>query len=80
MQAKGEMAFIYAVKVLGIIFVPIVFVVSLNRKAVKKMPCDVLRCVNNADGYCMCSSYVEIDETGCCREINIKGGEENAAD
>lgn len=44
------------------------------------MLCDVLRCVNNADGYCMYSSYVEIDETGCCREINIEDGEENEAD
>lgn len=41
------------------------------------MLCDMLRCVNNAEGYCMCSSYVEIDETGCCREIYIKSMEEN---
>lgn len=41
------------------------------------MLCDVLSCVNNVDGYCMCSSYVEIDETGECKEINIKEGRVN---
>lgn len=41
------------------------------------MLCDMLRCVNNEDGYCMCSSYVEIDETGACKEINLKEGDYN---
>lgn len=41
------------------------------------MRCDVLRCVSNDDGYCLCDSYVEIDENGCCSEMNIKGGEKN---
>lgn len=42
------------------------------------MLCNVFRCGNNTDWYCMCSSYVEIDENGCCSKMNIKGGEEDA--
>ena len=30
------------------------------------MRCRVLKCIENESGYCLCSSYVEIDENGEC--------------
>lgn len=36
------------------------------------MHCAVLNCIENENGYCMCSSYVEIDADGCCTETRIK--------
>ena len=35
------------------------------------MRCAVLKCRENENGYCLSSSYVQIDETGCCSEICI---------
>jgi hypothetical protein len=35
------------------------------------MRCAVLNCKENENGYCTCSSYVEIDETGSCTEMFI---------
>lgn len=34
--------------------------------------CRVRNCIENDNGYCMCSSYVEIDEDGTCSEITTK--------
>lgn len=35
------------------------------------MRCAVLKCKENQNGYCSCSSYVEIDESGSCSEMLI---------
>ena len=35
------------------------------------MRCAVLDCINNENGYCLDSSYVEIDENGCCDEMLV---------
>jgi hypothetical protein len=36
-----------------------------------KMRCRVLKCYENEDGCCMCSSYVEIDENGQCDRMYV---------
>ena len=35
------------------------------------MRCAVLKCRENENGYCLSSSYVQIDETGSCSEMFI---------
>ena len=35
------------------------------------MRCSCLKCVHNTDGYCECSSYIEIDENGECDSMWI---------
>jgi hypothetical protein len=35
------------------------------------MRCAVLNCRENENGYCLSSSYVQIDETGSCSEMFI---------
>lgn len=35
------------------------------------MRCRVLKCYENEDGCCMCSSYVEIDENGQCDRMYV---------
>lgn len=36
------------------------------------MRCRVLKCRENEDGCCMCSSYVEIDENGQCDCMRVR--------
>lgn len=43
------------------------------------MRCCVLKCHENEDGYCMCSSYVEINENGQCKSMRVRH-EENEED
>ena len=33
------------------------------------MRCHCLKCVHNIDGFCECSSYIEIDKNGKCDSI-----------
>ena len=40
------------------------------------MRCGVLNCIENENGYCMASSYVGIDNNGCCDSIRIVTKEE----
>ena len=35
------------------------------------MRCGVLNCIENENGYCTASSYVGIDNNGCCDSIRI---------
>lgn len=44
------------------------------------MRCEAYGCRNNDGGYCMCASYVVIEEDGTCSEIDakIEEGEEDA--
>ena len=39
------------------------------------MRCAVLNCKENENGYCSCSSYVEIEEDGSCSEMFVIEGE-----
>lgn len=41
------------------------------------MRCRVLNCKENENGYCTCSSYVEIDEDGYCDSMFIPGEPED---
>lgn len=36
------------------------------------MRCEVYECRNNADGYCMCASYVTIEKDGTCSELSLR--------
>jgi hypothetical protein len=36
------------------------------------MRCRVVKCNENEDGCCMCSSYVEIDENGQCDHMWVR--------
>lgn len=48
------------------------------------MRCEVLNCIENENGYCMCSSYVGIDNNGRCDTMRIvikdEGTEEDEDD
>ena len=35
------------------------------------MTCRVYNCLHNEDGYCHASSYIELDEDGCCDTIVV---------
>lgn len=35
------------------------------------MRCNCLKCVHNIDGFCECSSYIEIDKNGECDSMWI---------
>lgn len=35
------------------------------------MRCEVLRCMNNKDGYCPLDSYIQIEEDGTCSKMHI---------
>lgn len=48
-----------------------IIVVVLNQRIVNKMVCKANNCINNADGYCMCSSYVRINSDGKCDLIEL---------
>lgn len=41
------------------------------------MRCRVLDCIENVNGYCLASSYIEIDENGECDSICVPTEEEN---
>ncbi len=36
------------------------------------MRCACKNCINNEDGYCAISSYVQIEQDGTCSEIDVR--------